>query len=135
MSKALDKRFERYERLLSELIGPIEEWTTEELERFLADAGIDIEGTQRLLYSRVDEIAGRYRLENKNVPEHVADFLRQMRPADLPTSDPVVAQSVARAWIAKVLGQGPILGVPQIAHAFRNCQGEIDPEDQALLEG
>ena len=69
MSKALDKRFERYERLLSELIGPIEEWTTEELERFLADAGIDIEGTQRLLYSRVDEIAGRYRLENKNVPD------------------------------------------------------------------
>jgi hypothetical protein len=135
MSKALDKRFERYERLLSELIGPIEEWTTEELERFLADAGIDSEGTQRLLYSRVDEIAGRYRLENKNVPEHVADFLRQMRPADLQTSDPVVAQSVARAWITKVLGRGPILGVPQVAHAFRNRQGEIDPEDQALLEG
>jgi hypothetical protein len=27
------------------------------------------------------------------------------------------------------------LGVPQVAHAFRNRQGEIDPGDQALLDG
>ncbi len=134
MSKALDKRFERYEQLLSDLIGPIEEWTTEELEQFLTEAGIDSESTQRRLYGRVDEIAGACRVENRNVPEHIADFLRQMRPADLPTSDPVVAQSVARAWITKLLGRGPILGVPQVAHAFRNREGDIDPEDQALLD-
>ena len=135
MAKSLDKRFERYEQLLTNLLGSIDDWTAEELDQFLAEAGVDGDQLQRRLYNSVNEIAGSHRVANRNVPAHVADFLRQMRPVDLPTSDPEVAQSVARAWVQRLLGgRGPLLAEPQVAHAFRNRQGELAPEDRVLLE-
>jgi len=58
-----------------------------------------------------------------------------MRPADLPTSDPEMAKSVARKWIADLRRPKPQFGAPQVAYAFRNKKEQLASKDQAILEG
>lgn len=134
MSKSTDKRFEEINKLLDDLLGPVEEWPNREIDQFLADGGVDIEATSQKLYERVNEIAGTYRAGNQNVPGPIAEFIRQMRPADLPTQDPEVAKSAAQKWIANLLRPKPQFAAPEVAYAFRNKKEQLAAKDQAILE-
>ena len=135
MSKSTDKRFEAVNKMLDDLLGPVEDWSDREVDQFLAEAGVDVDASSRSLYDRVSEIAGTYRAKNQNIPQPIADFLRQMRPADLPTSDPEMAKSAARKWIADLRRPKPQFSAPQVAYAFRNKKEQLASKDQAILEG
>jgi hypothetical protein len=134
MSKSTDKRFEEFNKLFDDLLGPIEEWSGPEVEQFLADAGVDIDAATRALYGRVSQVAGTYRAKNQNVPDVVAETLRQLRPVDLPTSDPEIAKNAARKWIAKLLRPKPSFVTPEVAYSFRNKKNALGSKDRAVLE-
>ena len=134
MSKSTGKRFEEVNKLLEDLLGPVEGWSDREVDQFLADAGVDAEAASRSLYDRVNDIAGTYRAKNQDVPQPIVEFLRQMRPADLPTSDPEVAKSAARKWIANLRRPKPEVAAAQVAYAFRNKKEQLASKDQAILE-
>jgi hypothetical protein len=134
MSKSTDKRFEAINRLLENLLGPVEDWTGDELDQFLAKAGVDMDAASRNLYDRVNDIAGGYRGRNEDIPQPVAELLRQMRPPDLPTSDPEVAKTAARKWIVNLRRPKPQVAVAQLAYAFRNKKAQIASKDKAVLE-
>ena len=134
MSKSMDKRFDEFNNLFDDLLGPVEGWSGAEVDQSLADAGIDIGAADRALYDRVSEIAGAYRERNQNVPDQIAEFLRQMRPVDLPTSDPEVAKNAARKWIASLRKPKPSSVTPQVAFAFRNKKEQLGSKDRAVLE-
>lgn len=134
MSKSTDKRYEEIERLLEELLGPVEDWSTAELDRALADAGVDVDVADRELFERVSRIAGSYRQNNRDVPGPVAEFLRQMRPADLPTRDATTDRMSARNWITRLRRPRPTLDSLQVAYSFRNKKDELAPKDRAVLD-
>lgn len=134
MSKSADKRFEEVNKLLEDLLGPVENWSDREVDQFLADAGVDTAAASRSLYERVSEIAGSYRAKNQDIPIPIVECLRQMRPPDLPTSDPEVAKSAARKWIANLRRPKPQFATPQVAYAFRNKKAGLASKDQAILE-
>ena len=134
MSKSTDKRFQTLDKLFDELLGPLEGWSRAELDGVLADAGVDLEATDRVIFERVSEIAGSYRQRNRDVPSPVADFLRQMRPAELLTGDGETAKMSARKWIARLRRLAPIVGTPEFAYAFRNKKDQLTPKDRALLD-
>lgn len=135
MSKSNDKRFEAVNKLFEDLLGPVEDWSDHDVDQFLADAGVDIDAASRSLYERVSEIAGTYREKNQDIPQPIAEFLRQMRPADLPTSDPEIAKTAARKWIANLRRSKPQFGAPRVAYAFRNKKEQLTSKDQAILDG
>jgi hypothetical protein len=87
MSK-FDKRFEEVNTLLEDRLGPVENWS-DEVDQFLADASVNRKAARRSLYECVSEIAGSYRARNQEIPIPIVEFLRQIRPSDLSTSDPV----------------------------------------------
>jgi hypothetical protein len=135
MSKSTDKRFEELNKLLDDLLGPVEDWPDREVDQFLADAGVDTDAASRSLYERVNEIAGTYRAQNQDVPEPITEFLRQMRPADLPARDPEVAKSAARKWVVNLRRPRPRFTAPQVAYAFRNKKEQLASKDRAILDG
>ena len=134
MSKSSDKRFEKFSKLIDDLLGPVEEWPQREVDQYLADAGVDMDSATRTLYERVSEIAGTYRGRNENVPGPVSELLQQMRPVDLPTSDPEASKRAARNWIANLRRPKPQISAPQIAYAFRNKKERLTAKDRAVLE-
>jgi hypothetical protein len=134
MSKSSDKRFEEFNKLFDDLLAPVEEWSDSEVDQFLADAGTDIDAANHALFERVSEIAGTYRAKNQDVPSPVVELLRQLRPIDLPTSDPEVAKNAARKWIKSLRRPKTSFGPLQVAHAFRNKKGELGSKDRAFLE-
>lgn len=134
MSKSNDGRFDAVNRMFEELLGPIEDWSKSDVDQFLADAGVDLDAASRSLFTRVSEIAARYREKNQAVPQPIANLLRQFRPVDLATSDPEVAKSAARKWIANLRRPKPQFGAPQLAYAFRNKRAELTPKDQEILD-
>lgn len=134
MSKSADRQFEAFNELLGDLLGPSEDWTTEELDEFLTDAGVDMQAASRNLYERVSEIAGSYHAKNQNVPLPVADLLRQMRPIDVPLRDRKEALGVARKWIAHLRRARPQIAQLQLAHAFRNKRDRLTVGDREVLD-
>jgi 3'-phosphoadenosine 5'-phosphosulfate sulfotransferase (PAPS reductase)/FAD synthetase len=134
MSKSNDKRFEEFNKLFDDLLTPVQDWSRAEVDQFLSDAGVDIEAANHALYERVSEIAGTYRAKNQDVPGPVAELLRQLRPVGRPTSDPDVAKSAARKWIASLRRPKSSFVPLQVAHAFQNKKGELGSKDRAVLE-
>jgi 3'-phosphoadenosine 5'-phosphosulfate sulfotransferase (PAPS reductase)/FAD synthetase len=134
MSKSKDKRFEEFNKLFDDLLAPIEEWSGQEVDQFIADAGIDIDAASNALFERVSEIAGTYRAKNQDVPDPVTELLRQLRPVDLPTSDPDVAKSAARKWIASLRRPKSLFVPLQVAHAFQKKKVELGSKDRSVLE-
>ena len=134
MSKSQDKRFEEFNKLFDDLLAPVEDWSGPEVDQFIADAGIDIDAANHALYERVSEIAGTYRANNQDIPDPVAELLRQLRPIDLLTGDPAVAKNAARRWIASLRRPTSSFVPLQVAHAFQNKKGELGSKDRAVLE-
>jgi hypothetical protein len=134
MSQSNDKRFDEFNKLVDDLLTPVEDWPSTDVEQFLADAGTDMEAVNRDLYDRVDEIAGSYRAKNHNVPDPIAGLLRQLRPIDRPTSDPDLVKNAARNWIVNLRRPKSSFASVQLAHAFQNKMGALGSKDRAVLE-
>ena len=135
MSKSADERYKTIQQLLDRLLGPVDEWSRTDLDRAVADAGIDVDETDRKAFERVSEIAASYRQGNRDVPRPVAEFLRQMRPTDLPAHDAPTAKASAQRWIARLRRPSAASAPPQVAYAFRNKKDQLDSKDRAVLEG
>ena len=73
-----------YETVLHALIGPIDEWTSAEIDQCLTSAGIDVDSAKRHLCDRINVLADSYRTRNTDVPEHITECLRQLRPVEQP---------------------------------------------------
>jgi hypothetical protein len=134
MAKSTDKRFEAMNKMLDDLLGPVEEWSDRDVDKFLADAGVDMDVANRTLFDRVSGIASTYRARNQDVPAPIVDLLRQMRPVEIAAPDPETAKNVARKWISRLRRPTSQLGAPQIAYAFRNKRHALAPKDQAVLD-
>ena len=134
MSKSEDKRFEAFNKTFDDLIGAVEDWPERDLNQFLADAGMDMDDAERVLYERVSKIAGTYNARNENIPTPIAEFMRQMRPISLPTKDPDVARNAARRYVARFRRPKPSFTTSEVAYAFRNKKDELGAKDRAVLE-
>jgi hypothetical protein len=133
MANRRNDPFEKMFELIDDVLGKIEELPSDEVSRFLADVGNDTDAVKRKLYERASQIRGEYWARNVDPPAHVQDFLAQLRPTDLPSADPAIAAASARKRIGQLLGR-PVGPRSELAFAFRDKQGEITPEDAALLE-
>jgi hypothetical protein len=134
MSKAEDKRFEAFNKIFEELLGSVDDWADRDVNQFLADAGVDMNDAERVLYARVSDIAGTYNARNQNIPQPIAEFLKQMRPIDLPTRDPEVARNAARKWVASLRRPTPSIAAPEVVYAFRNKKEGLGAKDRDVLQ-
>src|SRR5262245_15287535 len=96
MTESTDKRFEEANELLDNLLGPVEDWSQDEVRAFLADAGVDLKTTSEKLYERVNQVAAAYRARNQEVPISISGLLEQLRRAAIRTVAPVLTDAPAQ---------------------------------------
>jgi hypothetical protein len=116
--------------LLDQLLGPVEEMSEDEVNAVLSEAGIDAAAARRRLYEKVSEMRSALWEQNAPVPSQITSLLTQLRPHDLPTSDPVVAQKAAGVWVKDLLAARPI--APALAFAARGRQGDLSERDDEV---
>lgn len=133
MAKRREDPFDKMFEIVDKMFGPVEEVTSEDVARFLSDAGADTDALKRRLYERASELRGEYWARNANPPEHLLDFLRQVRPADLPSSDPATIAAAARKLVDRLLN-APVSAQPEIVFAYRDKKEEVAADDSALLD-
>lgn len=133
MAKRRDDPFDKIFELGDDMFGPVEELTSEDVARFLTDAGANTDALKRRLYERASELRGEYWARNAKVPEHLQDFLRQLRPPDLPSSDPTTIATAARKIVDRLLS-APLSAQPEVVFAYRERKEEVTTDDSALLD-
>jgi hypothetical protein len=133
MAKRRDDPFDKMFDLVDKMLGPVEELTSEDVARFLTDAGANTDALKRRLYERASELRGEYWARQANPPEHMQDFLRQLRPPDLPSSDPTTIAAAARKLVDRLLNT-PVNAQPEVVFAYRDKKDEITADDWALLD-
>lgn len=117
--------------LLDKLLGPVEEMSEAELDAVLAEAGIDQSVAGRELHAKASEMRSALWAKNAEVPSQLSSLLRQLRPHDLLSSDPVVAQEQAGKWIKTLLGRRPTAKL-DLAFAARERLGELSDNDEQV---
>jgi hypothetical protein len=133
MAKRRDDPFEKMFELVDKMFGPVEELTSEDMARFLTDTSANTDSLKRRLYERASALRGEYWAKNANPPEHLQDFLRQLRPPDLPSSDPITIAAAARKLVDRLL-TAPVSAQPEVVFAYRGKKEEVAPRDSALLD-
>jgi hypothetical protein len=133
MAKRRDDPFEKMFELVDKMFGPVEELTSEDVARFLTDTSANTDSLKRRLYERASALRGEYWATNANPPEHLQDFLRQLRPPDLPSSDPITIAAAARKLVDRLL-TAPVSAQPEVVFAYRGKKEEVAPRDSALLD-
>jgi hypothetical protein len=68
-----------------------------------------------------------------NPPEHLQDFLRQLRPPDSPSSDPTTIAAAARKLVDRLLNAA-VSAQPEVVFAYRDKKEEVTADDSALLD-
>ena len=96
MSKSTDERFEEANELLDKLLGPVEDWSQDEVREFLADAGVDLKTTSEKLHERVNQVAAAYRARNQDVPISISGLLEQLQRAAIRTVAPALTDAPAQ---------------------------------------
>jgi hypothetical protein len=133
MAKRPNDPFENIFELVDKVFGSVEELPSDDLARFLADAGANTDALKRRLYEHAAALRGEYWSRNANPPAHLQDFLRQLRPVDLPSSDPNTIATAARKLVDRLLNR-PLSQQPEVAFAYRDKKGELSEQDAALLD-
>ena len=119
--------------MLDKLLGQVEEMSHEELSSTIAAAGIDLAAARRRLYDRVSEKRSRLWEKNAEIPLAVTSLLSQLRPHDLPSSDPNVAQKAAASWVRDLLDRRPPVDGIEFAAAARNLEGPLSDADRDIM--
>lgn len=70
----LDNVFE----LIDNVLGQVEELSSDDIDKLLAEAGIDTDAIKRRLYERAVELCGKYWARQVDPPAHLLDFLHQL---------------------------------------------------------
>jgi hypothetical protein len=63
----------------------------------------------------------------------VTSLLSQLRPHDLPSSDPNVAQKAAASWVRDLLDRRPPVDGIEFAAAARNLEGPLSDADRDIM--
>jgi hypothetical protein len=89
------------EGLLEALLGPVEDWSSDEIDQFLSDGGLQTRAPSRRLSSRASDLVAAYRSRGHCVPDQLRDLLDQLRPS--PPISPVSRRSdgaggESRSW-------------------------------------
>src|SRR5262245_27579373 len=136
MSKSKKDPPDPVDAMLEKLLGPVEEMSEAELDELLAEAGIDVQAAARALYEKASDMRAVLWKKNVDVPSHLTSLLGQLRPADLPTSDPDVAQRAAGKWIKNLITARPAAS-GELAFAARGRDGDgalSEHDDQVRRE-
>ena len=133
MAKRHDDPFDKMFDLLDKMLGPVDEVTSEDVARFLTDTGANTDALKRRLYERASALRGEYWARSANPPEHLQDFLRQLRPPDLPSSDSTTIAAAARTLVDRLLNK-PVSAQPEVVFAYRDKKEEVTADDSALLD-
>lgn len=119
--------------MLDKLLGPVEDMSPDELLSTITDAGIDLVAARRRLYERVSEKRSSLWEENAEVTSDITSLLAQLRPHDLPSSDPKVAQKAAGSWLRDLVDRRPTAGDIEFAAAARNLDGPLSDSDRDIM--
>ena len=119
--------------MLDKLLGPVEEMSADQLSSTIADAGIDLAAARRRLYERVSDKRSKLWEKNAEVTSDITSLLTQLRPHDLPSSDPKVAQKVAGSWLKDLVDRRPAAGDIEFVAAARNLDSLLSPSDQDIM--
>jgi hypothetical protein len=133
MAKRRDDPFDKMFELVDKMFGPVEELTSEDMARFLADTASNTDSLKRRLYEKASALRGEYWSRNANPPEHLQDFLRQIRPPELPSTDPSTIAAAARKLVDRLLN-APVSAQPEIVFAYRDKKEHVAPRDSAILD-
>lgn len=118
---------------LDKLLGPVEDMSADELSSTIADAGIDVAAARRRLYERVSEMRSKLWERNADVSSDITSLLAQLRPHDLPSSDPKVAQKAAGSWLRDLVDRRVPIGDIEFAAAARNLDGPLSDADRDVM--
>ena len=116
------------------LFGKVDDLSSDELSISLADAGIDVAAVQKRLYDRVSELRGQLWEKNAEVTSDITSLLSQLRPADMPTSDPRKAAGAAVTWLRNLTERKVPPGPIEFAAAARNLRGKLSEHDRHVIE-
>jgi hypothetical protein len=119
--------------VLDKLFGQVEDMSQDELSSSIADAGIDLTAARRKLYERVSAMRSKLWERNENESADMKSLLAQLRPHDLPTADPKVAQKAAGNWLRDLVDRRPTGGRLEFAAAARNLDGPLSDRDRDVM--
>jgi len=134
MKRPSDEQLSAMIKMIDTLIGPVEEWSADDVDEVLAKAGVSADSVTRRLFEKASELAGQYRKRNDDVPRHLQDFLRQTRPQELRTSDPEVALQMARRWVENLFKPKSAPATMEVVFSFRGNDQELNAKDQDFLD-
>jgi hypothetical protein len=117
--------------LLDKVLGPVDEMSEAELDAVLSEAGIDSSVAGRELHAKASEMRSALWAKNADVPSQLSSLLRQLRPHDLPSADPVVALELAGKWVKTLLGRRPAAKLA-LAFAARERHGDLSDNDEQV---
>ena len=125
--------FDAVVELVDKTLGTTDELSADEVNSFLADAKCDTARLKRRLYYRATELRGVYWERNANEPAHLKDFIQQLRPADIGTSDPEQERASAQKWFTQLFERVPVITESSIAYSFHRRSETVSPQDEASL--
>ncbi len=120
-------------QMVDKLLGPVEDLSQDELLSTIADAGIDLAAARRTLYEKVSDLRSTLWAKNADVSSDITSLLSQLRPHDLPSSDPKVAAKAAGSWIRDLVDRHVPGGTVEFAVAARNLDGSLSAADQEVM--
>src|SRR5260221_14289468 len=80
MDQPIDRPLDETEKMLDDLVGPLEDWTDEEIDELLAGRDKELARARTKLFNYASGIANDLETRHKPVPKPIAGMLRQFRP-------------------------------------------------------
>jgi hypothetical protein len=120
--------------LADDVFGPVDDLSSIEVRDFLADAQCDTTELKRRLYEKATALRGAFWSRSADAPNHLTDFIQQLRPVDVPTSDPDLQRSSANKWLHHLLNRRPAFDDSTVVYAFRDRDDEVTEGDADLLK-
>jgi len=120
--------------LLDNLLGPVEDMSSDELTSALTEAGIDLAAARGKLYAQVSDKRSKLWEAKLDAPSDITSLLAQLRPHHLPSADPRVAQQAAASWLRDLVDRRQPIGDDiEFATAARNLDGPLTDSDQNVM--
>lgn len=128
-NEPLDKINAAYDAIFNDVV----EMPLADVQRALADVGVDREQLRAALHEKATELARQLRARGESAPPFLQRLLDQSADASELPAHPQRALEKATQYLTNLLGSVPTSTPPQIVGAFRG-EGDLTAHDQQTIE-